>query len=417
MSTSVGMSTSVAIERARAFVDAQNRLSEPSSDGERKDSDNLQDVADQSFVYLQDALGNTSSDEIDSNQYLKKLEQLVQNRTADKQQISSDILQQVINPCYANKGTDRVAKTIVSISSQIKKIGLLGNHKFKENIALTCKKFSKDMFKSTRLVTGLKLEIGDVSSTDSLIGLLKAYPNLRELNLSAVGRFVDDRVLKEVANFNHLSRLCLEYCGLVRDLDLLAGLTELTSLNLEGCWGITDLGPLAGLTELTSLNLDGCRQITNLGPLAGLTELTSLNLEGCRTINNLSPLRYMTQMRDLDLRGCWGITDLGPLAGLTELRGLYFRGCEQITDLGPLAGLTQMRDLYLKGCEQITDLGPLEGMTKLTSLNLVYCYQITDLGPLEGMTKLTSLYLDYCGTTDADIAAFRAAHPYLQIIC
>ena len=91
-------------------------------------------------------------------------------------------------------------------------------------------------------IKSLKIERGDVSSKESLIGLLKVYPNLEKLDLSLVRDLVDDDVLKQVAK-----------------------LTQLTSLNLEGCEEITDLAPLADMTQLTSLDLGWCTQITDEG--------------------------------------------------------------------------------------------------------------------------------------------------------
>ena len=145
----------------------------------------------------------------------------------------------------------------------MQKIGTLGDHRSRTTIALTCSQFKGDMRKATKQVKRLKVEAIDVSSKGSLIGLLKAYPNLEKLDLSSVRYLVDDDVLKQVAK-----------------------LTQLTSLNLDGCEEITDLEPLADMTQLTSLNLYECSEITNLAPLAKLTQLTSLNLEGCEEITD-----------------------------------------------------------------------------------------------------------------------------------
>ena len=80
-------------------------------------------------------------------------------------------------------------------------------------------------------VKSLKIERGNVYSKESLIGLLKVYPNLEKLDLSLVRDLVDDDVLKQVAKLTQLTSLNLRYC------------------NLWNCNQITDLAPLAGMTK------------------------------------------------------------------------------------------------------------------------------------------------------------------------
>ena len=108
--------------------------------------------------------------------------------------------------------------------------------------AVASKDFRENVNGFRGRIKSLKIERGDVSSKESLIGLLKVYPNLEKLDLSLVRDLVDDDVLKQVAK-----------------------LTQLTSLDLARCRQITDLAPLAKLTQLTSLNLYGCNQITDEG--------------------------------------------------------------------------------------------------------------------------------------------------------
>ena len=172
------------------------------------------------------------------------------------------IFKKVISPYSSKKGADSMS-SLPSVLMQ--KIGTLGDHRSRTTIALTCSQFKGDIIEATKQVKRLKVETIDVSSKESLIGLLKAHPNLEKLDLSSVRYLVDDDVLKQVAKLTQLTSLNLARCRQITDFALLAALNQLTSLNLQGCNQITDLAPLAGMTKLTSLYLRRCTQITDEG--------------------------------------------------------------------------------------------------------------------------------------------------------
>ena len=228
------------LEAAKVFVEAQEKLKEI-SDSDKTPSRELKAAAaaaKKAFEDLRTDLAGIKPADIDCDPNLKKLNQLVDNQ-ADRQQLADTIFKQVIGPYSSKKGADSMS-SLPSVLMQ--KIGTLGDHRSRTTIALTCSQFKGDMRKATKQVKRLKVEAIDVSSKGSLIGLLKAYPNLEKLDLSSVRYLVDDDVLKQVAK-----------------------LTQLTILNLGYCNQITDLAPLAKLTQLTSLNLYGCNQITDEG--------------------------------------------------------------------------------------------------------------------------------------------------------
>ena len=194
----------------------------------------------------------------------------------------------------------------------------------------------------------------------------------------------------------------------VSDLAPLAGLTGLQWLGLDGT-GVSDLAPLAGLTGLETLFLNGT-DVSDLAPLAGLTGLETLDLGGTG-VSDLAPLAGLTGLQRLDLGGT-GVSDLAPLAGLTGLQWLLLMGTG-VSDLAPLAGLTGLERLDLDGTD-VSDLAPLAGLTGLQWLDLDGT-GVSDLALLAGLTGLETLFLRGTGVSEDQVAAFRKAHPGINI--
>ena len=88
--------------------------------------------------------------------------------------------------------------------------------------AVASKDFRENVNGFRGRIKSLKIERGDVSSKESLIGLLKVYPNLEKLDLSLVRDLVDDDVLKQVAKLTQLTSLNLRRCKKISDEGLAA---------------------------------------------------------------------------------------------------------------------------------------------------------------------------------------------------
>ncbi len=83
------------------------------------------------------------------------------------------------------------------------------------------------------------------------IHALSSLPNLTQLNLSGIRCTAEG--LASLAGLHQLTWLDLSYCGELKDVSALSGLTSLQSLYLNGV--PVDFTPLAGLVNLTTLYL------------------------------------------------------------------------------------------------------------------------------------------------------------------
>ena len=104
----------------------------------------------------------------------------------------------------------------------------------------------------------------------------------------------------------------------------------LTRLSLNGCTGVTDLQPIQKLPALEELHLSRCSGVTDLQPLQKLTALTILDLTDCTGVTDLQPLQELTALTILCLGGCTGVTDWSPLDKLKNTR-IFGRPDERLT--------------------------------------------------------------------------------------
>jgi Leucine Rich repeats (2 copies) len=132
--------------------------------------------------------------------------------------------------------------------------------------------------------------------------------------------------LSGVANLTNLTRLEVDYNGLIESLEPLKNLK-----NLETLWcdnnQISDLSPLMGLHKLTDICCWN-NQIRNLEPLASMIQIESLALgyvDSGNPIEDPSPIQYLLNLYSLQMGSC-GLTDLAFLNNCTKLRYLEIRG-------------------------------------------------------------------------------------------
>jgi len=189
----------------------------------------------------------------------------------------------------------------------------------------------------------------------------------------------------------NLSKLEIQDCKSLVDLNSLAKLPNMECLHLWNCELITDLAPLGSLTKLSELDLSGCSRVINLKPLSGLVKLTYLDLSLFEDIRDLSPIAGLVNLTWLNLAGCWLLNDLNPLVTLKNLHELNLRDCVRITDIGPLSQLTNLEVLNLSGCNEIGDVSSLSTLKRLTKLNLAECSKIRDLSPLQKLGNLNEV--------------------------
>lgn len=111
---------------------------------------------------------------------------------------------------------------------------------------------------------------------------LDRFPALAELGVFGASRLIDIGALTTAPVT--LTRLELDSCGGIEDLDALAGLTSLRWLGLGNCGPVRSVAPLGDLVSLERLYAAESTRITDgdLAPLLRLRSLTDLRLAARR---------------------------------------------------------------------------------------------------------------------------------------
>ena len=149
----------------------------------------------------------------------------------------------------------------------------------------------------------IKVDLYRTKVTDADLEILKAFTQVRSLNLRSLGG-VTDAGMKHLKGLTALEHLDLAHTT-VGDagLEHLKGLIKLKKLSIAGT-PVTDAGikHLKGLTDLRSLNLCLCTAVTDAGVenLAGLTKIQVLDLNtvqltdaGLKHLHGFSALEQM----------------------------------------------------------------------------------------------------------------------------
>jgi Leucine-rich repeat (LRR) protein len=172
-------------------------------------------------------------------------------------------------------------------------------------------------------------------------------------------------------------------------------LSMATRLSLNNCDTLSDLDAVRGLDALISLHVPNATELVDVRGLTELPSLRLLNLGGCRKAEGLPVLGSLTQLAYLDLRG-WTIPSLTALADLTALRTLFLRGCRHVADLDTLARFTDLRYLDLSHGPSLTRADSLVGLTHLKNLALAECTSLENIDALAHLPNLATLDLRGC---------------------
>lgn len=110
------------------------------------------------------------------------------------------------------------------------------------------------------------------------------------------------------------------------------------------------------LQNLSKLEIQDCSSIKELNPLSGLSNLVELSLRRCTELRTLDPLAYLANLRKLVLGDCRRISSIEPIKGIKNLEELQLSGLVQVADPSPLAELGSLRKLSIDGRDSQFDL-------------------------------------------------------------
>ncbi len=235
-----------------------------------------------------------------------------------------------------------------------------------------------------------------------------------------------------IARCTHLDDMLVAWLPM-KDLKPFENLTQLKKLDIRFSLEVTDATPLKNLKNLEFLSIWGT-SIADLTPLAGLNKLKEINARTTKIVD-ATPLEKMASLEKIDLLGT-PIVDIAPLARIDRMTEILVCST-QVEDLSPLFPIAE-RLTYLDICNvpwrdfdklklfsnletlklwglPIGDLSKLQSLEKLKELDLSGA-TFPSLTPLDKLKNLQKLWL-IDSVVDADeIAAFKKAHPNIEVV-
>ena len=190
---------------------------------------------------------------------------------------------------------------------------------------------------------------------------------LRDLTLNApinTGR-VD---LSGLNNCNKLERVRLDDLPLT-DLACLSSATRLDELELDGLERLTSLNGLDFHENLTRIWIDNCFSLSNIDALTGCTALSEVELYDCR-ISDLAGLSGAQSLRKLQLGNMGTLRSLHGLENHGNLKNVEMQDLQSLTDISALESCTALMSLKMWGCYDMHDVSPVVQLPKLRDLQL-----------------------------------------------
>ncbi|XWS57770.1 hypothetical protein CRYUN_Cryun09bG0201700 [Craigia yunnanensis] len=198
-------------------------------------------------------------------------------------------------------------------------------------------------------------------------GLFNEVPQLRSLNLSALGIKL---LPSSISKLTELCRLILRQCSCVEELPKLEKLEKLEVLDLSKCTSLTKIQDKCFKTQLKLQVLDFSETKIEKFPIVMfLKDLTRLSLKGCKCLTLLRNLKGLSSIKIVDLSGA---------VKIEEIRDDCFENTDNLrvldlsyTKIQSLPScIVKLCDLKLKGCSSLKNLPSTTALVNLESLDL-----------------------------------------------
>ncbi|XVF06438.1 hypothetical protein REPUB_Repub06bG0048200 [Reevesia pubescens] len=226
----------------------------------------------------------------------------------------------------------------------------------------------EDCSQIARLKALTVLEISGATYLEEIPdGLFNEVPQLRSLNLSALGiKFVPS----SVSNLTELRRFILRQCSRVEELPKLGKLVKLEVLDLSECTSLTKIQDKCFKTQLKLQVLDFSETKIQKPPIVKfLKDLTRLSLKGCKRLTLMRSLKGLSSLKIVDLSGAVKIEEINDdcFEKTDNLRVLDL-SYTKIQFLPSSIG--NLCHLKLKGCSSLKNLRSTTALVNLESLDL-----------------------------------------------
>ena len=202
--------------------------------------------------------------------------------------------------------------------------------------------------------------------------------------------------ISAIANITAMGSLSVRKCPKVADLSQFDGVTGLWRLGLVADPALTTLpvpGPDSVLTRLTIEDCDALADLDALAGVPGSYEFLEVELKDNAALASVAGLADLwpvsAQNAIVRLRGLPALTSLEGLAS-TEGASFSLRDLPLVSDLEPLAGAERLSRLDLDGMPKLVSLAPLAGLREISELTIGSCNELGGQG-LDGLTDPTGL--------------------------
>ena len=198
---------------------------------------------------------------------------------------------------------------------------------------------------------------------------LSAFGPMYLQDLTVIGPGSDGRIdLSGLNRCRQLERVRLSDLPLT-DLACLSKATGLRELELDGLERLTSLNGLDAHNKLTRIWVDNCFSLSNIDALTGCTALSQVELNDCR-ISDLTGLSGARSLRELELRNMGTLRSFHGLEEHTSLKNIEVNDLQGLTDISALGSCTNLESLNMHEVFSLGDISPVVGLPKLRDLQI-----------------------------------------------
>ena len=301
--------------------------------------------------------------------------------------MSSDSVQQMLNPSYAFMGCTSLER--VQLSNALSNVGSyafsgcsnLSSVTSGNNITSIDEGAFYDCYNLLSFITPSGLTtIGDNAFNGCYGFTTFTMPNtVTSIGDDAFGRCFNLRNVTLSDNLTHLGERAFERCRELRSISIPSGVTSIGDATLSGCYQLSSVTLSNNITTIGVEAFRDCSRLTAITIPNSVTEIGAHAFDGSMRLRNVTMPENITSLNEGCFARCSSLKTINIPSGVTSFGNAAFSGCSNLPSIDIPSGVTEIGNRCFERCYSLSSATIPNAVTRIGNYAFSGCVALTGI--------------------------------------
>ena len=185
---------------------------------------------------------------------------------------------------------------------------------------------------------------------------------------------------------------------LVRELELLDGMTTIGKNVFSGCCSLISVSIPDSVTSIGENAFGGCRNLTSIHIPDSVTRIAGYAFSDCTSLTNINIPDSVTSIGMNTFAGCRNLTSIDIPNSVTSIEHGMFQDCRNLTNINIPDSVTSIGEWAFFRCISLTSVKIPDGVTSIGTCTFEQCSNLTDINIPDSVTSIGSNAFAQCSS-------------------